>query len=153
MAKKKVDLSLTNLLTFVAYAVIGVLLLVLKGGSLGILMTVAGVFLIVLGVMDFLKGNLLKGIIQAGMGVAIIALGWIIADWVLFIFGLCLIVKGALDLLKVFKNGLVAILPALGTIVVGVLLVIAKWALLDTICIIAGVVFIINAVLVLLGKK
>ena len=47
MAKKKakLDLSSQNIITCAVYAIIGILLLVLKAGSLGILMTVAGVLL------------------------------------------------------------------------------------------------------------
>ena len=155
MAKKKakLDLSSQNIITCAVYAIIGVLLLVLKAGSLGILMTVAGVLLIVLGVVDILGKDLVKGLIQAGIGVAIIACGWTIAEWVLLIFGVLLIIKGVLDLFKVFKNGLMAILPAIVTIIIGALLVVSKFALLDLICIIVGVVFIINAVLMLFGKK
>ncbi len=44
-------------------------------------------------------------------------------------------------------------LPSIVTIVIGVLLVISKWALMDIICIIAGVIFLINAVLTLFGMK
>lgn len=155
MAKKKakLNLSTSNLLSCLAYAIIGVLLLVYKSGSLGIVMTVAGALLIVLGVVDILSGDFVRGLVQAIIGVAIIVCGWLIVDLVLLIFGVLLIIKGVLDLLKVLKNGLMAILPALVTILIGVLLVVAKFALMDTICVIVGIIFIINAVLMLFGKK
>lgn len=157
MAKKsklKLNLSANNLLSCLFYAIVGILLVILKGGSLGILMTVTGALLIILGLVAILKeGDLVKGIILIAAGIAIIIFGWTIADIVLLILGILLIIKGILDLVKVFKNGFLSILPALITIVVGVLLVISKWALLDVMCIIAGVIFIINAVLVLFGKN
>ena len=152
--KSGLDLSLNTLVTCALYAVIGVLLLILRGGSLEILMTVAGVFLIVLGIIDIVKNkNLVKGLIEALIGVAIILCGWLIADIVLLVFGIILIVKGGMDLYATRKQGFMSMLPAIVVIAIGVLLVIAKWALLDVMCIIAGVVFIINAVLVLFGKK
>ncbi len=155
MAKKsKLNLSTNNLLSFLFYAVVGALLIILKGGSLGILMTVTGVLLAVLGLVAILKdGDLLKGIILIVAGIGIVYLGWKIANIVLLVLGIILIVKGILDLLKACKNGFFASLPALITILVGVLLVISKWALLDVMCVIAGVIFIVNAVLVLFGKS
>ncbi|MBR4408018.1 MAG: hypothetical protein IKT27_06855 [Clostridia bacterium] len=154
MANNKMDLSINNLITCAVYAIIGLLLVILQGGSLGILMTVVGVLLIVLGVVDIVKNrDFTKGLIEAIIGVAIIVCGWLIADIVLLILGVLLIVMGVLDLIKNIKGGLMAMLSPIITIVIGVLLVIAKWALLDVFCIIAGVIFLINAVLVLFGKS
>ncbi len=155
MAKKgKFELSLANILTCAVYAIIGILLIVLKGGSLGILMTVIGALFIVIGIVDILKEkNLIQGLIEIGIGIVIIVCGWLIADIVLLIFGILLIVKGALDVIKNFKDGFLAIISPIVTIVIGVLLVIAKWTLLDLFCIIVGVIFIINAVLALFGQS
>ncbi len=156
MAKKKLklDLSPTNLVTCLVYAVIGILLVALKGGSISYLMTAIGALLIVLGVVDFINGkDVVKAIVEIAIGVAVIVLGWLIVDIVLLVFGVLLIIKGALELLKIYKKGFMAMLPSLVIIVIGVLLVISKWALLDVICIIAGIVFIANAVLTLFGKK
>lgn len=156
MAKKKskINVSSSNLLTAIIYAIIGILLVVLKGGSLGILMTAVGALLVVLGVVDAFKNkDMVKGVVEAVVGVAIIVCGWLIADIVLLVLGIVLIVKGVAELLKQFKKGFPTILSPIVTIVIGVLLVIAKWALLDTFCLIAGIIFIINAVLTLLGKK
>ena len=154
MAKTKLNISNNNILTCALYAIIGLLLIILQGGSLGILMTVIGVLLIVIGVVDIVNNkNLTKGLIEAGIGIAIIVCGWLIADIVLLVFGILLIVKGAIDLFQNHKNGTMPIVSAVATIVIGILLVVAKWALLDVICIIAGVIFIVNAVLVLFGKK
>lgn len=152
-SKIKLDLSTNNILTCVVYAIIGLLLIILQSGSLGILMTIVGVLLIVLGIMDVSKNkDSTKGIIEIVVGVAIIVCGWVIADIVLLIFGILLIVKGILEIVKNYKSGFMAILPSIITVVIGVLLVIAKWTLMNVICIIAGVIFLINAVLALFGK-
>ena len=59
MAKKKLklDLSGTNIATCLVYAVIGILLVALKGGSIGYLMTAIGALLILLGVVDIINGK------------------------------------------------------------------------------------------------
>ena len=151
---KKNKITSNNLVNALIYAVIGILLIVLKGGSLGILMTVAGALLIVAGVLDIIREkDLTKGLIELILGIAIIVCGWIIADIVLLVFGIVLIVKGCMELYKNIKKGFMANLSSAILIVIGILLVIAKWTLLDVMCIIAGAIFIINAVLILLGKK
>ena len=154
MAKSKLKLSTDNIFTCIFYAVVGILLLVLQGGSLGILMTIVGVLLIVLGIIDIAKKkDVTKGIIELIVGILVIVFGWLIADIVLLVFGVLLIVKGVMEITKTYKNGFVAMLSPIVTVVIGILLVIAKWTLLDVICIVAGVIFIINAVLALFGKK
>ena len=152
----KLDLSTHTLLSCLFFAVVGILLLVLRAGSLEILMTVAGVLLIILGIVDVFKDkDYLEGIIQIGIGVAIIVLGWLLVEILLLILGIVLVIKGVLDIVKNYKNGFLAILPALITIVVGIILIVTKWAwtIIDILCIIAGIIFLINAVLTLFGKK
>lgn len=152
MSKLKMDLSTHNILSCALYAVIGILLVILQGSSLGILMTIIGILLIAYGVIEIVKGDMTKGIIESAIGIVIIVCGWLIADVVLLIFGILMIIIGAIDLYNNLKNGFVAMLSPIVTIVVGVLLAIAKWTLLDVFCIISGVIFIIDAVLSLFGK-
>ena len=153
MSKPKLDLSQNNLITCALYAIIGILLIVMKAGSLGILMTIIGVLFIALGVMDIVKGNnLTKAIVNIAIGAVIIVCGWLIADIVLLVFGILLIVKGVTDIAKNYKAGFETLLSPIASLVIGVLLVVSKWALLDVMCVIAGILFIVNAVLPLFGK-
>ena len=156
MAKKKsakLKLTTSNILTCVVYAVIGALLCIFKGGSLNILMTIVGALLFVLGIIDLVKNKQTgKGIIEAVLGVAIIICGWLVTGLVLLILGGVLIVKGVMEIIKNHKAGFVANLSSIMVVIIGVLLVISKWVLLDVMCIIAGVLFIVNGVLALFGK-
>lgn len=153
MAKKKVVLVPGNLVTCALYAVIGLLLIILKAGSLNILMTIIGALFIVYGIFEILKKNLIQGVVMAVIGAVVIICGWTIAEIVLLIFGILLAVYGVLGIVKNIKAGFPALLSPIVTVVIGVLLIVAKWALMDVMCIIAGVVFLINAVLALFGKK
>lgn len=154
MAKSKIDLSLNNLLTCAFYAIIGLFLVIMKAGSLGILMTVIGALFIILGVVDILnKKDLVKAVTEIVIGVAIIVCGWLIASIVLLVFGIFLIVRGVLDVWNKRKASFETLLSPIVCIVIGILLVIAKWALMDTMCLIAGIIFLVNAVLVLFGKS
>lgn len=153
MSKSSLKLTRDNVINCILYAVIGLLLVILRGGSLNILMTIIGALFVIKGIVDVVNGEIITGVVEGFVGVAIIVCGWVVADIVLLIFGILLIVKGVIDLVKNIKAGLMPVLSALVTIVIGILLVIAKWALLDVMCIIAGVIFLINAVLALFGKS
>lgn len=155
MAKSKTKLKLTtsNILTCLAYAVIGVLLCIFQSGSLNILMTVVGALFIVLGIMDLIKNKqTTRGIIELALGAVVIVCGWLVVDIVLLVLGIILIVKGILELVQNYKAGFVANLSSIMLLVMGVLLVISKWALVDVMCIVVGVLFVINGVLALFGK-
>ena len=154
MAKKKMDLSMNNILTCIAYAIIGILFLTMKSGMIGVMMTIIGVLFVVMGVIDIFKGkDFAKGIGEIVIGVVVLLLGWLITDLVLLIFGILLAIKGAMDLFKNLKNGFGAMLSPLVTLVIGILLIVSKWALTDVICIIVGIVFLVNAVMALFGKR
>ena len=153
MAKSKLSLSMTNILNCVLYAVIGILLLVFKSSSLNILFTVVGILFIALGVYDIIMKSLVRGAIEAAIGIAILICGLTIAKWVLLIFGILLIVKGALDLIQNLHKGLIAWVMPIVTIVLGVLLVISNFKALDILFIIAGIIFLVNAVLALFGTS
>lgn len=152
--KTKIDLSLNTLLTCAFYAVIGLFLVITKAGSLNILMTVVGALFIALGIVDILnKKDLVKAIAEIVIGVAIIVCGWLIVDIVLLVFGIFLLVYGALDLWAKRKASWEALISPIVVVVIGILLIVAKWAAIDTMCLIAGIIFLINAVLVLFGKN
>ena len=155
-SKLKLDLSTNNVISCVFYALIGILLIIFKSGSLDILMTIIGALMIIQGVLDVIKNKeVVKGVISIIFGVAIIVLGWVMVNIVLMVLGVMLIIKGILEASKTYKNGFMSLLPALITIVLGICLFITKWAwgIVDIICIVVGVVFIINAILSLFGKK
>lgn len=153
MSKLKIDLSGENVVACVMYALIGLALVIFQSGCLSILFTIIGALLVVAGLVDiFNNGKVVQGIIEAVIGAAIIVGGWLIADIILMVLGILFIISGVMEIVQNHKAGFMAILPSIILIVIGVLLVIAKWALLDVFCIIAGAVFLVNAVLILFGK-
>ena len=74
----KLQLTTNNVLTCLFYAVIGLLLVIMKGGSLNILMTIVGILFIGIGVIDAIQNkDLVKGIVEMVLGIAIIVFGWL----------------------------------------------------------------------------
>lgn len=150
---KKITFSTNNIVTCVLYAVVGILLIALRSGSLGILFTVVGVLFVVMGVYDLVKRLWTRGAVETAVGIVILVCGWTIAEWVLLIFGVLLIIKGVLDIINNCKNGFKALISPIVTTAIGIVLVVSKFALIDVMCIIAGVIFLVNAVLVLFDQK
>ena len=66
MAKKQ-SLSISSPLL---YIILGALLVLFKDQMLGWAMTIAGIFFIVMGVLDVLKKNLSSGLVNLFIGVA-----------------------------------------------------------------------------------
>ena len=147
-------ISNNRLFNCLLYAIIGIMLIIFKSGSLGILMTIIGVLLMIMGVIDITnRQDKTTGIIELIIGIAIIVCGWTIADVVLLVFGILLILKGSIELYHTYKLGINYMLSPIVNIVIGVILVVARWTLIDVFCVVAGVIFIINAALILLGKQ
>lgn len=158
MAKSnlKLDLSLENIITCVVYAVIGLLLCILRLGSLDILMTIIGVVFIALGIFDIVKSkDYLKGGIEIGIGVILIVFAWALIEFVLLVFGILLLVKGVIDIAKNYEAGIKALIVPIVIAVIGALFIVSNfaWTIAEIIIIVAGIFFIVNAVLTLFGMS
>ncbi len=144
----------SNLITAILYVIVGALFCIFKGEIISWIMTIVGVLYIVQGVMDILNKDLTKGIINCGIGVLILVLGWLFLTVASIIFGVLIIIKGAKELLEVLKakkKNIFDLIAPIVTIVIGAMLIAGKF--LDWLFIVVGVIFIINGVLELLGKK
>lgn len=145
MAKSSSKVT-NNMVYALLYVIVGILFIVFKSGMLNWLMTIIGVVFIALGVYDIIKKKITNGIIEAAIGVVVIVGGWVFVEIVLIVFGALLIVKGATDLISLFKGSknVVSIIVAILTIALGVLLIVSKWVALDWMFIVIGVVFIVE---------
>ncbi len=151
MSSKK---SNQNLINAALYILIGVLLCIFRASVLDWAMTAIGIVLIAIGILNIVKKALAEGIIMAAIGVVVILGGWLFIDIILLILGVALLIKGVLDLVRAIEHKSVpTIVGSVITMVVGVMLVVSKWALLDWLFIIIGAVLIVDGVLMALGKS
>lgn len=136
----------------ILYVLVGILFVIFKSSMLNWLMTIIGIVFVALGIYDIIKKNLTNGIIEAVIGIVIIVGGWVFVELVLIVFGALLIVKGATDLIALFKGSknVVSIIVAILTIALGILLIVSKWVALDWMFIVIGVVFIVEGLFALL---
>ena len=137
------------------YLTPNILFIVFKSGIVGLVLeialTILGVLFIVKGILDIVNNKkTTEGIIQIVIGAVIIVLGWTIVEIILLVLGVLIVIKGVLDLINAIKTKKVTpIIYAIITIVVGVLLVIGKFAsAADILFIIIGVVFVLDAIFI-----
>lgn len=154
----KLKLTGDNIVACVLYLTIGILLCVLQMRVLEILFTLVGALLILYGIYDIVEKRVTRGAIEATIGIVVIVCGWTIVDWAIFVLGILMIVKGVIDLLASLsdKKNSQAMLNAIVLIVIGALLVTAKWVAVEIgniLCIVIGALFIVNGVLALFGRQ
>lgn len=156
MAKKK------TIPSYVLYAilliVLGILFLVGGAGTaknlLNIILTVGGVVLVVLGVLNLLAGLLPIGIAYLIFGVLLIAFAWTLA-WIAFLaIGVLLLVNGIANLAK--RRGW--IVNNVIALVVGILVLLLAfgvnwaWSFVNIIFYVVGALMIVEGILVLVKK-
>ena len=153
MAKSKKK-SNSAWISSLLYIVLGVLLLVFPGQALNLAMTIAGIVFIISGILELIKKNVGGGIISLVIGIAILVIGWTLVDIVMLVLGILIAIKGIIALVqelgKKKKNGL-AIVFAVLTIVVGILLAFAWGNIMNIVMIVGGVLLIIIGVLGLIS--
>ena len=156
MAKKK------TIPSYVLYAILlialGILFLVGGAGTaknlLNIILTVGGVVLVVLGVLNLLAGLLPIGIAYLIFGVLLIAFAWTLA-WIAFLaIGVLLLVNGIANLVK--RRGWVV--NNVIALVVGILVLLLAfgvnwaWSFVNIIFYVVGALMIVEGILVLVKK-
>lgn len=146
-----------TLMTALMYIVLGALFIIFRTQLITWLMIAAGVVLIAAGVWEIVKKDLVTGVVLIAVGVLFL-LGLIeaITGIVLLILGVVLVAKGILDLVNAFKASRVSVLSVVAaviTIAIGVLLIVAKWQLVDWVLIVVGAIMIVDGILIFFGKK
>jgi len=132
---------------------LGILLIVMKQDLISIFMTIFGISLIILGILDFFAKDMTGAVIKCVLGVLIIVFGWTIASAVVYIVAAGLLILGILglyDLVRV-KNlcvhgfdALRAYALPIGCIVIGLILFFNQW---DWIFVLAGMCTVIEGAL------
>ena len=151
---KKYEKVVTACLTLA----MGVLLLVLKGNFISILMSILGVGLIALGIIDLVGRLIPSAVIKLVCGVFVIVCGWIVVSAVLYVVAAILLVFGVLCVYYNIKRRVRGcmplqtvcyyVMPAL-CIFIGVLLLFHRWAAVDLILIICGILTIVEGCVLL----
>lgn len=158
MAKKKLTLSSDKLIEGALTILLGILFLILQGEVIKVAMTILGVVLIVMAVLDLLDHQTFPAIVKAVFGVVVLIFGWALTTAALYILAAVLLIWGIYELyakLKIHLKGnsvgltvMLYIAPILN-IVLGLLLLFNQSGTIAWIFIVVGVLLIIDGVMLL----
>ena len=97
---KKSERIITAILTMI----FGILLMVMQDNFIGLLMTIAGITLIVLGVVDIFQHFIPPAVVKMVSGILIIVCGWVLVEAVLYVVAAMLLIAGILLLYDKIKK-------------------------------------------------
>ncbi len=151
-----------KLSTGLSLVILGVLCIIFKKDLIQYLISAIGLLTIVFGIIDLTKNKINNGVIQIVIGVLIIVFGWFILEACLLVFGAILLVYSVRKLIFSFKltehvDGLYKKMQLIGypllTVILGILLIISRWAFVDVVFIIIGVITMLNGLAILISKE
>jgi uncharacterized membrane protein HdeD (DUF308 family) len=138
--------------------VVGILLCVMQSGAISVAVTILGIALIVVGILDIInnKNNLAIGIIEIVVGVVMIVLSWVIATIIVWIVAALLVIYGVYGIYQAIvskaKGGklVLALIVPIIYIIAGILLFLNgfpwAWIVAGVILIVYGILGVINAI-------
>ena len=158
MAKKTVRFSNNQLIEGALTILLGILFLILQDKVITVAMTILGVVLIVLAVLDLLDHQTFPAIVKAVFGVVVLIFGWAITTAALYLLAAVLLIWGIYELyakLKVHLKGnsvwltvMLYIAPILN-ILLGLLLLFNQNGTVAWVFIVTGVLLIVDGVMLL----
>ena len=134
---------------------IGVLLMIMKGEMISVFMTILGVSLIVLGLIDLLEENIPFAVVKIVVGGVVIFFGWTIVSAVVYILAALVLIVGILALYDCVrfrlrclqgKEVLKILIEPVVCILIGLILFFNKW---DWVFVLAGLFTILEGGLLL----
>ncbi|MBR2650607.1 MAG: DUF308 domain-containing protein [Clostridia bacterium] len=140
------------MLTSVIYILLGVLLCIFKSTVLNWLLTAAGIYFTVIGIVELIRRNIPAGIFSVALGVLIILGGWLFVEIILIVCGIASVIRGILLLISAAEaRAPLGMLYAVITLVLGILLILSKWVMLNWFFVIIGIIFIADGISALIS--
>lgn len=134
--------------------VLGILLLVFKGDVVSIALTVLGVVFLVMGIMDIVNKQITLGIVRMVIGAAIIVFGWLLLSVALYVIAVFLIIAGIYGIYKLLQKKSAKALDYLQPIlltVVGLCLFFNQGGTVAWVFIVVGIILIVQGIVGLLN--
>ena len=101
--KKRKNNKSNDLLTAAALILIGLLFIIYKGGIISLAMSLIGITLIVLGIIDIIKKRAVSGVIKLVFSALVMLAGWLFITLALYVLGAFLLVAGVSQLVALSK--------------------------------------------------
>ena len=140
---------------------LGILFVMLKAEVVGICISLLGLALLVIGIIDLVHSDIAGGIVKIVLAAAVTLIGWLLLEVALIVLGIVLLVNSVLDIVKIIvmsvqNKGINILAVVLGLIepvlalVASVFLITSRGTAIEWTVIIAGIVLIINGAIALL---
>ena len=139
--------------------VFGILLIAMQDNFIGILMSIAGASLIVLGVVDIFQRCVPPAVIKIVSGILVIVCGWVLVEAVLYVIAALLLIVGILFLYdkirkrytcdSLLKTVLIYALPSV-LIVIGILLLFHQALAMKFVFIVSGLLTLVEGGILLI---
>lgn len=152
---KKID---TRLFPGILSVALGILFITLKGGVIGIVLTLIGIAAIAMGISDLLNKQTTPAIVKFVIGVLILVLGWVLIDIAIYIIAGAFIVFGIYQIITAIKfadhfpssqKAIVFIKPIV-TLAAGLCLFFNKNGMIDWTFVIVGALILAQGVISIL---
>lgn len=150
------DLFCKNGNTILAVALIatGVIFCALRAEFVSVLLSVVGTLVVLLGIFNLIEKHWAIGGVEIAVGIIVIVCGWLLVDISLLVLGIVLCIYGIYSLISqisLFKSANVndkvyILLSPIMYMIFGILLIVARWYMLDALFIVLGVMSILYGV-------
>lgn len=145
----------TKLSSAIISIAVGVLFMILKDDIIGITMTLIGIGAIIMAVIDFVNKQTQAGIIKTIIGVVILVLGWVFVDIALYLIAGVLIILGISQIISAIKlsklcnavQKVFMFVKPVATLAAGLCLFFNKGGTMDWIFFLVGVLILIEGML------
>lgn len=137
---------------------LGIMFMILKNNFIGILMTIAGASLIILGIVDIVNRTIPPAVVKIVSGLLVIVCGWAVVEAVLYILSGILLVFGILMLYEKIKKRVrcatvwqtvIEYATAVICIAIGILLLFHQTSLVNFILLVCGLLTLLEGGVVL----
>lgn len=144
-----------RLIPGVASVALGILFITLKGGVIGIVLTVIGLLAVAMGVSDIINKKNAAASVKIVIGVLVLVLGWVFVDIALYVVAGVLIAFGVSQIVSAIKlselcnatqRSLMLVKPII-TLAAGLCLFFNKSGMIDWIFIIVGALVLAQGVI------
>lgn len=145
-----------GIITSVISIVLGVMLIIMKGGVINLAITFLGIAILISAIIDFVNRMINRGIIKAVISICILVFGWLFIELALFIFAASIIIMGLLQIANIhkfspvnltIKEKIMLYLKPVVTVLAGACLLFNQSGTINWIFVVAGILLIIESIL------
>lgn len=153
----KITIKNLNVVYGIAMIAVGILFCILRSSFVSAMLTVAGVMLAIVGTINLIGKKWVEGGIEIALGIVVITCGWTVVDIALLVLGIVLCAYAVYMLISQIstfkranvKDKVFILLNPIILFIIGILLIVAKWYMVDAVFIVLGVVAILQGIALL----